>query len=355
MRHFFNTREDYCTVVVLPAAGPTDPVREYCAGVVKVKVLSSFMAPVATHPPSDDASKSTVSIPEKGPALVIGSLSTAQDGKYQCIVSELEATRQVERQMLDRLLDRASVLAPGSYASIHITLSPDDHKVLQPRLSELLSQLYEGLSPLGTLHLLHLSSSEISHISSSLILAGFKVLTAHLAEGTIIAQRPPLSAGASVSLKAKITAPLRRSVAAKKAIWDLTAPRGDTIDAESLLTDADKTRPAACEPFKAGGPRRRKACKGCTCGLAEEEEAELRNGLARVVLLDGSEGGSATEVTLSGKEKLSRAAKAAPKATSSCGSCFLGDAFRCASCPYMGLPAFKPGEKVEINLGMDDV
>jgi hypothetical protein len=62
------------------------------------------MAPVATHPPSDDISKSTVS--EKGPALVIGSLSTAQDGKYQRIVSELEATRQVERQMLDRLLDR---------------------------------------------------------------------------------------------------------------------------------------------------------------------------------------------------------------------------------------------------------
>jgi len=125
-------------------------------------------------------------------------------------------------------------------------------------------------------------------------------------------------------------------VAAKKAIWDLTAPRGDTIDAESLLTDADKTRPAACEPFKAGGPRRRKACKGCTCGLAEEEDAEMRNGLAKVVLLDGSEGGTANEVTLSEKERLSRAAKAAPKATSSCGNCFLGDAFRCASCPYTG-------------------
>jgi hypothetical protein len=125
-------------------------------------------------------------------------------------------------------------------------------------------------------------------------------------------------------------------VAAKKAIWDLTAPRGDTIDAESLLTDADKARPAACEPFKAGGPRRKKACKGCTCGLAEEEEAELRDGLAKVVLLDGSESGSASEVVLSEKERLSKAAKATPKATSSCGSCFLGDAFRCASCPYMG-------------------
>jgi len=151
-------------------------------------------------------------------------------------------------------------------------------------------------------------------------------------------------------------------------------PRGNTIDAESLLTDADKERPAACEPVKGGVGRQRKACKGCTCGLAEEEAEELRSSLVKVVLLDGSEGGATSEVAPSEKERLSKAAKAAPKATSSCGSCFLGDAFRCASCPYMGksqwttsfrpngadkyetgLPAFNPGEKVEIDLGMDDI
>jgi anamorsin len=172
-------------------------------------------------------------------------------------------------------------------------------------------------------------SSTLSRLPSELTLAGFTILDERLAmDGILVAQRPAHTTGASFALKTK-----RQS--SKKALWTLNAPSTPTIDPETLLTDADRVRPAACEPVTAGAvPRRKKACKGCTCGLAEIEAEERAN--APVVLLDGQIDGRAVAVSGNEKERLLAAAAAAPKATSSCGNCFLGDAFRCASCPYMG-------------------
>lgn len=64
------------------------------------------MSPTAEYShPAVTASTTVDTAVTKGPALAIGSLTTAQDGKYQSLISTLEENRQVERQMLDRLMD----------------------------------------------------------------------------------------------------------------------------------------------------------------------------------------------------------------------------------------------------------
>lgn len=83
------------------------------------------------------------------------------------------------------------------------------------------------------------------------------------------------------------------------------------VDTESLL----KTEEAYVQ-LGTDCMSKPKACKNCTCGRAEREREE----------------------------------EAKKVATSNCGRCGMGDAFRCATCPYRGMPAFKPGEEPQLDL-----
>uniref|UniRef100_A0A2K5PP87 Anamorsin n=1 Tax=Cebus imitator TaxID=2715852 RepID=A0A2K5PP87_CEBIM len=103
-----------------------------------------------------------------------------------------------------------------------------------------------------------------------------------------------------------------------------TLSANDMEDDSMDLTDSDelldpeglkKPDPACLQAAACGEGKKRKACKNCPCGLAEELERE----------------------------------NSQPK--SACGNCSPGDAFHCASCPYLGVPAFKPGEKVLLSDG----
>ena len=75
-----------------------------------------------------------------------------------------------------------------------------------------------------------------------------------------------------------------------------------------------------------------KACKNCTCGRKEQEE----------------------KMTEAEREK-KKAALETGNIKSSCGNCYLGDAFRCASCPYRGQPAFEPGDKVKLDFSKEQI
>ena len=105
-----------------------------------------------------------------------------------------------------------------------------------------------------------------------------------------------------------------------------------------------------CQP-KPG--KRRRACKDCTCGLREEIESEdAAKRTEADAALEAVKKKAAVGVKLNAEDlaELDFTVQGKP---SSCGNCFLGDAFRCDGCPYIGLPAFKPGEQVQVGL-MDD-
>lgn len=118
----------------------------------------------------------------------------------------------------------------------------------------------------------------------------------------------------------------------------------DSIDEDNLISDkaVNVITMITCGKTKTA---RKKACKDCSCGIKEEEEREIdniRSQQEKVVKFDEDE---LTEIdfTIEGKK------------VGGCGSCSLGDAFRCSGCPYLGLPAFKPGEKINLSSISDDL
>jgi hypothetical protein len=92
----------------------------------------------------------------------------------------------------------------------------------------------------------------------------------------------------------------------------------DLVTEEELLRPEDLLRPQVANGSSDETCGKAKACENCTCGRAEGQ----------------------------GPQKLTKEMLENP--TSGCGSCGLGDAFRCAGCPYRGLPAFEMGKKIEL-------
>lgn len=119
-----------------------------------------------------------------------------------------------------------------------------------------------------------------------------------------------------------------------------TNTAGSNGKCEMLISKID------CEDGKGKQKRRKKACKDCTCGLKEQEDAELdqvQEQQNRVLFKLDKKDLTEIDFTIKGKK------------VGGCGSCALGDAFRCSGCPYLGLPAFKPGQQINLNSIADDL
>ncbi|KAG8464817.1 hypothetical protein KFE25_010185 [Diacronema lutheri] len=190
------------------------------------------------------------------------------------------------------------------------------------RLHDLVCALYPALSAMRA-HPGGASGEASDALSAILALArtSARVLS-------VGASKPPYSAGAAFSLRSRKPVPATQpqpAVADVAVAWAQAAAGGETGDVAELMDEDEllgsesaalppKSAPDGCTP-----QTRKKACANCSCGLKEMEEAQ---------------------------------ANQAPPPKSSCGSCGLGDAFRCEGCPYRGMPAFKPGEEVKLAESM---
>lgn len=288
----------------------------------------------------------------------------------------------------------ATTLEPSTYSTAYLILPPSD-----AQNSSLLASIAASLQPNATISVQLVGSQDqaaVKRTRGELILAGFADVSAQ-ETGRLMARKPIDECRARCSTSASLAnagqatigsaaLPLRRKLTSstdgvdklKGSLWT-TTPAPQQINQESLLSAADRLVPQAArredcdlESALAGG-RKKKACKSCTCGLREleeEEEAARARGTS-IVKLDVNDQdlpygfrsglpGTKTEVTETAVDEngVTRVVKRiqvdTKGASSSCGSCFLGDAFRCSSCPYLGMPAFQPGEKVIIPDTMDD-
>ncbi|EIE18569.1 DUF689-domain-containing protein [Coccomyxa subellipsoidea C-169] len=175
-------------------------------------------------------------------------------------------------------------------------------------------------------------------LNKNLLLAGFTDIADSEAtlsgQGELCActaRKPDWETGASTALprssKLRAAAAPAPAPAAqqppKRAVWSLAADEEEEelLDDDELLTEEDLKRPEvpAVGDCEAGASK--KACADCSCGRAEAEAAGIKAELTADMLKNPQ---------------------------SACGSCGMGDAFRCASCPYRGLPKFEMGQKIEL-------
>ncbi|KAF4587888.1 Anamorsin [Ophiocordyceps camponoti-floridani] len=257
------------------------------------------------------------------------SLAARQD-KLRDVFASLDRSA-CDLQMLDRLSAGLVALPPSTYDLILVLTDTDGSR--RPEALDLLSRhVYALLVPSmrsgGKLRFQH--GAPLPGDAKEAILAG-------LVEAGDVFEK---------AADEEVVVPLRLGKKGKDPpavpkfdFSQLDDDDNELVDENDLLTEEDRKRrptiPTNCQPEK-----RRRPCKDCTCGLAAKLEAQDRDRRAKATA-----GLEALKLDANDLNELDFTVKGK---TGSCNNCSLGDAFRCSTCPYIGLPAFKPGDEVRI-------
>ncbi|EFP80645.2 uncharacterized protein PGTG_06601 [Puccinia graminis f. sp. tritici CRL 75-36-700-3] len=302
-------------------------------------------------PKAQAVKKDKMTITDNHPAqtvLLIGSPRSIKDGTYTELITRFDnqgPSTIIEKQLCDRISDGATSLSQSHFDAIHLVVDANDLSLANSSHSpaSFLDLIVRALKPLG--QLTWSTQSGLSEIESTLkqssVMADVQVVS-----GPNESQLVRATKSASTTSNSVLISLPKKSI--KASLWSFTTAQPEMIDDSSLLTEEDLKKPSTmttedCNPKKA-----KKACKNCTCGLRELELAQ-DNDLPAHLKAPGSE--LPSQPTDPSKLVVNGSAKTF---TSSCGSCYLGDAFRCSSCPYLGMPAFEPGQQVKLTAEMGD-
>jgi anamorsin len=231
---------------------------------------------------------------------------------------------------MDSVSFSSAVIEEGSLSELKLAFCPTDDD---------LEKAFKSLQN-GAKFLINNGIKDRVHgqaLSEDVKLAGFDdVMVAKEADGgrILICQKPKWDVGAAASILNKEDIQASTSSSSWKVSIDDLA-ESDLVDEDDLLKDDLEGVTIAGDTMDCGVGKdgKKRACANCSCGLAEQ--------------LAGGDGNSpSTPATL--EDQLAK--------SSGCGGCARGDAFRCAGCPFLGKPAFEPGqEKVILAMGDDDI